>query len=179
MTENTEKTLLWERQKGERDRQFQLFTIYRDLGATRSLEKVVTECSENEEYDKISMSYVCQLSAKFKWVDRSSAWDDYLDQVARTEHELAVKEMIKRHANNSKELQDEVLDIKNHPDYAELTPTQKAWLLNSSTHSYSKLALLERLSRGQSTEKTETNHSGLSEFARTIESSIEKAKKSE
>jgi hypothetical protein len=179
MTENTEKTLPWERQKGERDRQFQLFTIYRDLGATRSLEKVVTECSENEEYDKISMSYVCQLSAKFGWVNRSSEWDDYLDEVARTEHELAVKEMIKRHATNSKDLQETVLSIKNDPKFEELTPTQKAWVLNSATHSYSKLALLERLSRGESTERAERSYSGLSEFARTIESSIEKAKKSE
>ena len=185
-------TELWEQQKNEQSKSYYLFTVYRDLGPYRTIENVISvieekvrKCEEDpnipsEEIPKVpTLSGLMNLSARWDWVDRCKEWDEHLDEVARTEQELAVKEMVQRHASDSKQLQADVLKVRDDPEFKNMTPTQKAWILNSVTHSYSKLALLERLSRGESTERSEHNHSGLKDFARTIESSIKKAKKSE
>ena len=173
----------WTQQKGEQSNSFYLFTVYRDLGPFRTLEKVIPqvqqEATKNHKNGVPAMAGLLTLSSRWKWVNRCKAWDENLDEIGRTEQELAVKEMTKRHASTSKDLQDRITDIVDDKEYEGLSPTQKAWALNSATHSYAKLAMLERLSRGQSTEGNEGNSKGLREFARTIEDSIEKAKKEE
>lgn len=190
MTDN-EPSDPWLQQKGEQMKSYFLFTEFRDLGPHRALEKVITKvtadakaCEKDPSTPKENvpeiptMSSVANLSSRWKWIERCKAWDEHLDEVSRTEQELAVKKMTKRHASDSEFLQGIMLDmVKDNEDFKLLSPTQQAWALNSITHSYSKLAMLERLSRGQASEEGESNKKGLSDFARTIESSIEKAKK--
>lgn len=162
MTDNEEVIEPWMQQKGEQSKSFFYFKTYRDLGASRTIEDVipeirrlVKECEEdpNKSQDKIpsipSFTALANLSSRWKWVDRCRVWDEHLDTVARTKQELEIKEMVERHANSSKDLQDAVLKVKEDPEFEDLTPTKKAWVLNTTTHSYSKLAGLERVSRGE------------------------------
>jgi hypothetical protein len=145
---------IWERQKGERSKAFYLFTLYRDLGPLRTIDKVRANYQKGQG-ESISLNQLHKYSMHCQWVCRSEAYDDYQDQQARKEMEEARKEMIKRHAQESKELQRDVLKLKDTPEIADLKPTQKAWLLNTTVNSYEKMALLERLNMGESTEKTE------------------------
>lgn len=85
----------WAPQPGETSLGFQAFTTYRDLGPKRSIAQVGRELGRDA-------SILRQLSAKFNWVDRSLAFDAWLDRKSveelargrtqmRTEHvDLAV-----------------------------------------------------------------------------------------
>ena len=50
------------------------------------------------------------------WVQRAATYDDYIDSIVRIEQEDAIKEMVSRQAEMSKELQEAVVEVKNDPD---------------------------------------------------------------
>lgn len=82
----------WERQEGEGDKPFRAFTIYRDMGAERSLRKVATAIGHNQ---KVTCEH---WSRKFGWVDRVRKYEDHLDALKRQAEEGERVEMAKRHA---------------------------------------------------------------------------------
>lgn len=147
---------IWERQKSERSKAFYLFTLYRDLGPLRTINKVQDTYSE-EQGKTISLNQLHKYSGRCEWVKRVEAYDDYVDGLLRLEHEQAILEMVKRHSERSEEFQEKIKELIEDPEFEEMSPTQKAWALNTNIHSYVKIALLERLSRGETTDKTETN----------------------
>jgi len=147
---------IWERQKGERSKAYYMFTLYRDLGPMRSIAKL-HKTIINDSSNTITTRQLGEYSRKCEWIKRAAAYDDYLDEILRKENEESLKEMVKRHSEDSLKLQDTVKDILDDPEFGKLSPTQKAWALNTNIHSYVKIALLERLSRGETTDKTETN----------------------
>lgn len=177
MTENNIECPKWERQTGERSRQYELFCIYRDLGPTRSIEKVVRKCREDEDDPGVSLSYTMKLSAKFGWVKRCELWDDHLDDVARTEQELAAKEMIRRQAANSKLLQDELLKLRTNEKLKTEKPTSQIWAYDKLTASFERMAKLERLNRGEPSPEFEENRTGIDELAAKLQAGREKARK--
>ena len=63
---------------------YQAFVVYRDLGIKRSFEKVAIAV------DKFNESFIKQIkywSAKSSWVARASAYDGYLEKMAREQLE--------------------------------------------------------------------------------------------
>lgn len=131
------------------------------MGSGRIIENVITEMSEKvrksqvdpnhppEDIPKIpTLNSLMKLSSRWDWVERCRQWDEQLDKVARTQQEKDVKEMVKRHAREAKDLQTAILGVKDDDRFKDLKPTQQAWVLNATTHSYHKTAMLERLSRG-------------------------------
>lgn len=170
MTEITEEPQPWARQTGERDRQFQLFTLYRDFGPARSIEKVVQKCKESEEIKEVSLSYVTKLSAKFGWVDRASEWDDYLDGVARSEQELAVKEMVKRQAENAQTIQNNLMKLLDDDKLKTEKPTSKAWFYDKFTAAFERMAHLEHFNRGEP--EPDNTKSGLKELAKVFDTCL-------
>lgn len=159
MTENEEDTQPWMQQKGEQSKSFYHFTIYRDLGASRTIESVidkikeiVRECKENpdtpiEDIPKIpTLSALVGLSARWNWVSRCQDWDEHLDKIARTEKEKEIKSMAERHATDSRNLQEKVLKVIEDPNFEEEPLTKRAWILNTTVHSHYKEVSLERLS---------------------------------
>lgn len=157
MENNTPEEKPWERQKNEPQGSYGYFIIYRDLGPFRTMEQIRQKMIEMDIPKIPSLSNMTSLGAKWKWVNRCKAWDEHLDEVARTEQELAIKEMTKRHAEKSKELQEKILEIMNNELEKGSTPN-KSWICNITVHSYYKTALLERLSRGLTTDKIETKN---------------------
>lgn len=85
----------WELQEGETTKQFEAFCAYRDLGKTRSLQKVAEQLSKSETLIK-------RWSAKNKWVERVAEWENEQDRLIRVELTRDIGEMRKRHADIAK-----------------------------------------------------------------------------
>ena len=82
----------WERQPGETTRAYEAFVMYRDMGADRSLRKVVQKLGKN-------FTTIGEWSGKYKWVDRVAAWEQEQDRVNRQAQLDEIKKMRKRHAD--------------------------------------------------------------------------------
>lgn len=95
---------LWERRRDESDKAFAAFSIYRDLGAGRSIdaayrEHVVREQGQNRgetgagatrapaKAGGRAPSHWQTWSARFAWPERAAAYDAHLDRQARRELE--------------------------------------------------------------------------------------------
>lgn len=93
---------LWERQKNESQQAYEAFVVYRDLGAERSITRVVQELNK-------SRALIGKWSSRFKWVERCRAYDNHLDEIARREAEKRYKEMTSRHIEIATTLQTRAL----------------------------------------------------------------------
>lgn len=82
----------WERQKGESARAYEAFATYRDMGASRSHNKVVQKLGKNR-------ATISLWSSKYEWVKRVSAWDAEQDRITREAQINEIKNMRKRHAD--------------------------------------------------------------------------------
>jgi hypothetical protein len=83
---------LWERQRGETSRAWEAFSVYRDMGADRSINKTARKLSKNR-------TTIADWSVKYEWVKRAAAWDAEQDRIARQEQISEIKKMRKRHAD--------------------------------------------------------------------------------
>lgn len=133
---------LWERQDGESAQAFQAFAVYRDMGTERSLVKVAQTLGK-------SKALMERWSVRWQWVARANVWDDELDRQSRRELEKGITEMRKNHANIAKAMLVKALKaLQKIPD-DEMTPRDVASMVDVA-------AKLERISRGEATEKTES-----------------------
>lgn len=82
----------WERQKGETSRAYEAFTVYRDMGPDRSINKTAQKLSKNR-------TTIAEWSARNDWVKRAADWDAEQDRVARQAQTDEIKKMRKRHAD--------------------------------------------------------------------------------
>ncbi len=69
---------LWARQSSERSKAFSLFCMYRDMGPERSLDKLRKSMGEAS----VSQRNLELYSARYNWVKRAQAYDDYLQKKA-------------------------------------------------------------------------------------------------
>jgi len=81
----------WERQDGETSKQFEAFSVYRDMGEERSLTKVAQQL-------KKSTTLMGRWSGINNWVERCLAWDNEQDRLLRQQQLKDIKNMRKRHA---------------------------------------------------------------------------------
>jgi hypothetical protein len=142
---------IWERQKGERTKAFYLFTLYRDMGPLRSLDKLSQELTESEP-NSIGLQQLKNYSTRCEWVKRAEGYDIYLEEIQRKQREADILEMNERHAKEYKEQQEQVKASMN----GETDP----YKINIATLAYDRAAKGERLSIGVATERKETEHSG-------------------
>lgn len=151
----TEDQPIWQRIDYERDKAFALFCIYRDLGPTRSIEKVSVKFLEDDG-ENITSRQLERYSSKFKWVERASAYDDYLDQIQIEKNLEAIEEMNKRHAEDAQTVQKAALDDLNSVYYDD--GESKASVesrRNAAARTWDLGVKNERLARGAATEKIE------------------------
>jgi len=78
-----EMAYAWDRQVGESRLAYQLFCIYRDLGRTRSYDRVV-------EISSRSPNTVSKYASSFQWKARAAAYDDYMNHKMRVKLEEEV-----------------------------------------------------------------------------------------
>lgn len=131
----------WERQHKEGAKAFSAFIAYRDLSATeRSLRRAVLR-----QYGEFTSSRIRQFqhwSAKFKWVSRALAWDQYVDERAREDLIEQVKKARTRHVQVSQAIQAKALSRLKEMDAMELAPHILLRFLTEGIR-------LERLSLGE------------------------------
>lgn len=81
---------------------FEAFALYRDMGVERSTDEVARQLGK-------SSALIQRWSSTHRWVERVTAWDNYIDQQARKRIEKnAIQrrvDMLTRHAQAGKALQ--------------------------------------------------------------------------
>ncbi len=152
----TEKTEIWDKQKYEPGKAYALFCIYRDLGPFRSIDKT-TQTLQESDNKTYTPSYLRDLSAKWHWVKRAEAYDEHMEKVIRRKREDAIIEMTDRHAEQSKDIQEEIYKSFKDPALKNEDIQKAGWVRNANVNSYVKSAKLERLSRGLPSDKVEND----------------------
>lgn len=82
---------LWEKREDEGDKPWEAFMLYRDAGIKRSHTAVTVELHK-------SMHLISRWSKRHEWRKRVLQFDRWMDEEARKDQVIAVKEMRRRHA---------------------------------------------------------------------------------
>lgn len=136
----------WERQRGESQKAFEAFTVYRDLESERSLVKVGQKLGK-------SSTLIERWSVQWSWVERARLYDEEKERQYLLQQEEERKKMAERHAKQSMMFQNKVLERLRTIDPNRLTPADLIkW--------FEVAVKVERQARGESTEKHELNHTG-------------------
>ncbi|MBZ2166997.1 hypothetical protein, partial [Methanobacterium spitsbergense] len=147
----SEENQIWKRIEYERDKAFLLFSIYRDLGPTRSLEKVRVKYGESK-VEKLTSQQIEKYSSKYNWVERASAYDDFLDEKRMEENWKAIEEMNKRQAEDAITVQTKALeDLKDVTYSAEEYKASPEGRRTSAARTWEIGVRNERLARGAAT----------------------------
>ena len=85
--------LFWERLEGETSRAYQAFCLYRDMGITRSLRKVV---EQHFGGSSAKLRQIEEWSRKWMWVARAEAYDAEIEWRRRLEREEQIQEALER-----------------------------------------------------------------------------------
>lgn len=131
----------WERQESESAQAFQGFALYRDMGAGRSLAKVAQELGK-------SKALMERWSVRWQWGQRAEAWDEELDRQLRRELTKGVVEMRKNHADIARAMLSKSLEALQRIPIEKMGPKDIATMVDVASK-------LERISRGEATERTE------------------------
>lgn len=138
---------VWERCPGESTKAYNAFCAYRDMGPERSLEKTGRTLDKPR-----TKQYLGEWSVKYNWVERATAYDDYIEKKKRADREAEIQKMVKKHARIATKLQKKALERLKKLDPSKLTPSA---VLNFLTEAIR----IERLSLGE-IEKVKLEHEG-------------------
>lgn len=130
--------LIFEQQEEEGARAFEAFCIYRDAGASRSLEMVSRSLEKNP-------SLISRWASDYQWSVRARAYDMEQDRLRRQAFADAIKEMAERHAKIAVRFQAKLLKRLENLDPEEIQAKDMARWLETAVK-------IERLSRGVSTD---------------------------
>ena len=131
----------WERQPGEGLEAFKMFIFYRDADPKTGAGKV------GEKYGK-SAALAERLCTRWRWVDRREAWEDEKDRLVREELVRGVTAMRKNHADIATQMLVKALKGLQALPAKRMTAYAIAQMVDIASK-------LERLSRGEATERTE------------------------
>lgn len=147
MVKTDKSGYVWDRRQdlGEGVQAYRYFCVYRDMDrplphSKRSINKVAKATGKGPKYLEA-------LSVRFQWVSRAKAYDDYLDEQMREQHDADILEMRKLHANLARSM------IKKAAKRLLMVPEEEL-----SVADIVKMVdvgvKIERLSRGEPTEST-------------------------
>ena len=84
----------WEQLPNEGVKPFEAFTVYRDMGIDRTLDKVAQQL-------KKSKTIIARWSTNYKWVDRIKAYEAEIDRQAAQKHMKDIAAMRARQAKQA------------------------------------------------------------------------------
>lgn len=123
----------WERQKGESEKAFEAFTVYRDMGEKRT---IVAVCKQLEK----SRTLIDRWKDRWDWLERVRAYDNDLEREARAKAVKDRKDMTTRHISIAMQLQKKALEALQELSVEDMTA--------KDIKEYIKMATdLERLNR--------------------------------
>jgi hypothetical protein len=150
----------WDRLPNERSKAYYLFCMYRDLGPTRTLERLARV--EDSDLNRVATRANLKVySRKYQWVSRARAYDDYLAEKERVDNEQLILEMNRRQAEDGRFFQHIAVKGLKKRDSDTLSPTEADRLFNTGVKT-------ERLARGTGTETVNVEVSTDVEAARQI-----------
>lgn len=146
--------------KGETAKAFHAFTLYREMGPSRTAERVAKELG-------VTRQNVARWQAANDWIERAAEWDDFADLKERerdiVEREKAVSKMNRDHATLGRAAQ--VVASRKLAVYEPESETAEARAraqgaidalsAGEATALMREGAKLERLARGETTERLE------------------------
>ncbi len=150
----------WDRLPNERSKAYHLFCMYRDLGPTRTLERLarVEDSDSNRVATRANLKV---YSRKYQWVARARAYDDYLAEKERVDNEQLILEMNRRQAEDGRFFQHIAVKSLEERELDKLSPTEADRLFNTGVKT-------ERLARGAQTEAVNVEVSTNVKVARQI-----------
>lgn len=123
----------WERQKGETEKAYEAFSIYRDLGEGRTLTEVTKKLGK-------SRTLIDRWRVNWNWYERVREYDNSLAEAARAKAIKDRKAMIDRHIDIALQVQEKALTALKRLKTDDMTP--------KDIKEYIKMATdLERLTR--------------------------------
>ena len=134
----------WERQPKESDVAFEAFVTYRDMGPERSHAKVAQKIGKNK-------GLISRWSRIHGWTARIEAWTDEKDRKTREELIKGITDMRKNHVGIAEQMLVKALKALQKIPVEEMTMQDIARAVDVG-------AKLERLSRGEATERTESKN---------------------
>lgn len=93
----------WERQKGESEKAYEAFSIYRDMGEKRTIVAVVKRLEK-------SRSLIDRWKDRWEWTERVRVYDNDLEKEARAKAIKDRKDMTERHIGIAMQLQKKALE---------------------------------------------------------------------
>ena len=144
------KPELWEQQPGEGTQAFKAFVAYRDSGIdgkARSI-RVTAQSITKADGRPYNPGTLLNWSNKYHWQERIKSFDAYLDRQAQEELRRGRINMLKKHINAAEKMLDKALKAYQNIPLEEMTYKDVVSIVDSATK-------LERLSRGDVTERTE------------------------
>jgi len=154
----------WECQEDEGSRPFAMFVRYRDMDTLdRSLAKVA------KIKGSANLRQLAEWSSKYRWVERARAWDQEQDRIRRQEHLDELAAMSRRHGQQAEATLRALLapaqaflrTLQENPQALDnLSPVQKLDLAIKAARFVPQLVQIERLAKGESTERVEVRRMG-------------------
>ena len=143
------EVLPWEKHDDETDISFRAFAAYRDLGPSRSLRKAAeVHYDGRESLPKSQLRQLAKWSKPHRWVARAAEFDAWNDYHRWMNREADIRQMEQRHANIAVTLQRTALErLETLPASALNAQSVVQFLKEGVT--------IERLARGEATERTE------------------------
>lgn len=142
----------WMRQDAESDEAYMVFTMYRDLGLTRSLSKL-QDLKVNDERPNASIprGTLDFWSRRFRWRERVTAWDASIEEEYRAEMVKMRREAAKTQVAISRQFMNKIIQRMGTIDISTMTIPQMAQWFETA-------AKVERQALGMPTEVHE--HTG-------------------
>lgn len=137
---------IWERQSGESDRAFHGFCVFRDLPPAGRTQRAVQDILYPQA--QWATRTIGKWAKEHNWEARASAWDNEVDRVKRDAHLKTVGVMAERHVHQAISLQAKGLEALELIAAGDIDPANARLLIVEGSK-------LERLSRGEATEKYE------------------------
>lgn len=153
----------WERQKGESEKAYEAFAIYRDMGEKRTLTAVAEKLQK-------SCTLIRRWKATWEWQERVRAYDNELEKEARAKAVKARKDMTERHISIAMQLQKKALEALMDLQAKDMTPKDIKEFIKMATD-------LERLNRTLETESSGSGDgSGTTSLAEAVIAAYQKRK---
>ena len=156
MPKSRDDTMPWERQKGESEKAFEAFALYRDMGTDRTITAVVNELGK-------SRSLIDRWKDRWKWKERVKEYDVDNDRKAKKAVEKSITEMYSRQTKIALQIQAKALEALNTLDPKDMSIRDIKEYIKMATD-------LERLTRVASAPRDEQPNSSQESKGETGES---------
>lgn len=98
----------FERMEGESDKAYRAFQTFRDLGPDRSLAKAAQLVYGSTS----NVRQMSRWSARFSWIERASAYDDWGAMIAREAVQRHIEVQAEDHAAREAALREKALEVR-------------------------------------------------------------------